>query len=140
MRKTIEQTIHETGLLGRVRLMGAVKNVPSALQDIDIVVAPGEAEGIPNAVMEAMAASKAIVATNSGGTGEVLVEGVTGFLIPIGNADIMADRVSRLCADVDLRRTMGQNGRRRIEQFFTAQTMARNFEMLYQELVEACLK
>jgi glycosyltransferase involved in cell wall biosynthesis len=137
MRGKIEARIRELGLNNRVQLTGAVENIPAFLKagNADILVNPSESESFPNAVMEAMAASLPVVATDVGGTNELVAEGLTGYLVPRDEGTVMAERLARLCNDPDTRVKMGEAGRRRIVERFTADLMAKKFENLYQSLV-----
>ena len=91
----------------------------------------------PNAVMEAMAASVPVVTTDTGGTSELVIDGLTGFMVQPGDAAALGDRIGRLCGDAEMRRKMGEAGRRRIVDHFTTDRMARKFEALYSRLVGA---
>jgi L-malate glycosyltransferase len=138
MREAIETTVKELGLTGSVQLTGGVTNVPSLLRSVDIVVlASLKNEGLPNAVMEAMAAGKPVIATDTGGTAELVVDGLTGYVVLPGNSDMLAERMDNLCQDAEARRNMGEAARRRIVEQFTVDHMARRFEDLYRELVNA---
>ncbi len=120
----------------RVRLAGAVSNVPAFLRNVDIVALPSLTnEGFPNAAMEAMAAARPLVATDSGGTRELVVDGVTGYLVPPGDAAQLADRLAELCADPLARRRMGERGRERVASMFTADRMGQRFGALFETLL-----
>lgn len=134
MRQKIQESIEGLGLRERFHLMGAVKNVPQVLQGIDVVVSPSDTEGLPNAVLEGMAASKAVVATDAGGTRELVMEGITGHLVPTGDVERLASRMIALCIAPDIRESMGANGRRQVERCHTAEHVAKRFEHLYEEL------
>lgn len=135
MRGEIEKRVKELGLSEAVQMVGAVTNVPSLLQDIDIAVLPSlKNEGLPNALMEAMAAAKPVVATDTGGTAELVVDGLTGYIVPAGDSTLLADRLELLCRDSEIRRKMGVAGRKRIIEQFSADHMARQFEALYYRL------
>ena len=134
MRQKIQESIERLGLHEKVHLMGAVKNVPHALQGIDVVVSPSDTEGLPNAVLEGMAASKAVVATDAGGTRELVAEGVTGYLVPTGNVELLASRMIVLYKAPSIRESMGTNARRYVEGCHTAEHIANRFELLYDEL------
>jgi glycosyltransferase involved in cell wall biosynthesis len=135
MWQRIEARVKELGLSERVEMTGATKDIPAFLQSIDIMVNPSHTEGFPNAVLEAMAASLPVVATDVGGTHELVGEGLTGYLVPPGDGAVMAERLARLCKDPDARLKMGEAGRRRMAERFTADLMAKRFETLYQTLV-----
>ena len=138
MRERIETRVRELGLTEQVQLTGAVKDIPALLRSVDIAVLPSlKNEGFPNAVMEAMAASVPVVATETGGTSELVVDGLTGFVVQPGNAAALGDAIGRLCDDAEARRKMGEAGRRRIVDHFTADRMARRFEALYSRLAGA---
>ena len=92
-------------------------------------------EGLPNTVMEAMAAGLPVVATAVGGTPEVVVDGVTGILVPPRSPDALAEAISTLLQDPDLRRKMGQAGKERVRQCFSVVQMVRTTEALYEELL-----
>jgi glycosyltransferase involved in cell wall biosynthesis len=136
MRPKIESRIKALQLEGTVRMTGAIRHIPSALQWIDIAVLPSVAnEGFPNAVMEAMASCLPVVATDTGGTRELIIDGHTGFLAAPGDPAALADRLGTLIDDADLRKKMGERGRFRIVTEFTTEKMARRFERLYRTLL-----
>jgi len=138
MRERIEMRVRELGLTKQVLLTGAVKDIPTLLRSVDIAVLSSlKNEGFPNAVMEAMAASLPVVATDTGGTSELVIDGLTGFLIQPGDAAALGNRIGRLCDDAEVRRKMGEAGRRQIVEHFTTERMARKFEALYSRLAGA---
>lgn len=137
MRKTIETRVRELGLTGRVKVPGAVNDIPSFLRSVDIAVLPAlKNEGLPNAVMEAMAAGLPVVATDTGGTRELVVDGLTGYLVQPRDWAALADCLGRLCDDSETRRKMGEAGRLRIVERFSADRMANGFAELYSNLVD----
>ena len=136
MRERIETRVRELGLTEQVQLTGAVKDIPALLRSVDIAVLPSlRNEGFPNAVMEAMAAAVPVVATDTGGTSELVIDGLTGFMVQPGDAVALGDRIGRLCDDAEVRRKMGGAGRRRVMEQFTSERMARHFEELYRTLL-----
>ena len=138
MRDEIESRIGQLQLAARVEMRGAVKDIPSLLRSsVDIAVLPSlKNEGFPNAVMEAMGASLPVVATDTGGTRELVVDGMTGFLVRPGDPAALADRIAKFCGDRELRMKMGEAGRRRVLQEFSVDRMARKFEDLYTTLLK----
>jgi glycosyltransferase involved in cell wall biosynthesis len=90
---------------------------------------------MPNAVLEAMAAGLPVVATAVGGTPDVVVQGATGLLVPPDDATALAAALDRLIYDPDLRRTMGAEGRRRVQARFSVQQMVERTQALYRELL-----
>src|SRR5262249_31401989 len=98
-----------------------------------VFVLPSFAEGLPNVVMEAFAAGVPVVATAVDGTPEVVDEGISGYLVPPGNADALADRIRRLVDD-DRRSEMGQRGRERVHREFTFAAQAEKYRRLFERL------
>jgi len=86
-------------------------------------------------VLEAMAHGRAVVATPVGGTPEVVADGETGLLVPPRDPDALADALRRLLDDPDLRRRMGEAGRRRVAADFTAERMADRVLAVYERVV-----
>ncbi|WP_447986174.1 glycosyltransferase [Nitrospira sp. Nam74] len=137
MKELIAQRISELKLTHCVEMTGELKNVPAFFEVADIAVLPSlKNEGFPNSVMEAMAASLPVVATDTGGTGELVIDGITGYLVPAGDPEALQNRLEKLCADPELRKKMGKAGRQRIIERFTADGMVRRFESLYEVLLK----
>ena len=88
------------------------------MRDIDVFVLPSLTEGTPNVVIEAMAHSKPVIATDVGGIPDFVSEDV-GILIPAGNQEALGAAMTRLATDATLRQKMGQAARRKYEQMFT---------------------
>jgi glycosyltransferase involved in cell wall biosynthesis len=99
------------------------------------MVLPSTAEGLPLAVLEAMACAIPVVATNVGGTPEAVMDGQTGFLVTPGDHDALAARVIRLLRDAELSRRFGDAGRERAISFFSLDRVVAQFERLYGELL-----
>jgi glycosyltransferase involved in cell wall biosynthesis len=93
-------------------------------------------EGISNAITECMALGKPIVATNDGGTPELVLEGQTGFLIPSQDAEVLIDRVLRLLDDRALASKFGIEGRQRVETAFSLDTMCNAYLCLYRRVAD----
>jgi len=135
MRAQILDKVAELGLQHEVELLGEVQDIGKLLSQIDIVVLPSlKNEGLPNSVMEAMAAAKPVVATDCGGTSELVVNGHTGYLVEPGNVAQLADALKRLAFDPELRKKMGEAGRARVAQCFTNHRMAESFVATYRKL------
>jgi glycosyltransferase involved in cell wall biosynthesis len=127
---------HRRHLEGRGAILaGARRDIPEVLAASDIVALPSRfGEGCPNAVLEAMAAGKPVIAARSGGTPEVVVDGETGFLVPPEDVDGLRGALHRLAADPGLRARMGAAGRERAEREFGVDRLVRSYEELYCEL------
>ena len=91
---------------------------------------------MPNVLLEAMAAEKAVIATEVGAVPEVVVHGETGILVPAEDSDALADAIRYLLQDKLKAKKMGEAGRVRVEEHFTVRKMIERTENLYQELLE----
>jgi colanic acid/amylovoran biosynthesis glycosyltransferase len=125
-RAALEQLIHTLALEDVVTLLGAQPRdrVVAIVESADVVVQPsivlrsGKTEGIPVALMEALAAERAVVASEVSGIPELVVDGVTGVLVPPGNPAALADAIERLLDDPALRARLGSAGRRKVLEEF----------------------
>ena len=134
-RTQLEELARCLGVSERVRFLGNRSDVSRLLQAMDVFVLASVWEGMPNAALEAMAVGLPVVATGVGGTPEAVVDGETGLLVPPRDPDGLAQAIARLLRDPELWRTMGQAGRRRVEQHFSVEQMVRQTERLYEELL-----
>jgi glycosyltransferase involved in cell wall biosynthesis len=129
-RAYLEPRIRELGLEGRVVLLGHRTDVPSILARCDAFLLCSTAEGLSNAVIEAMAARLPVVATRVGGNPELL-EGKRGLLVPPRNPSAVAAALTTLLADRDEAREMGRRGRAFVEAELTLSRMQDAHEELY---------
>jgi glycosyltransferase involved in cell wall biosynthesis len=120
-----------------VRFLGRRDDVPDLLGAADLFVLPSLFEGLPLAVLEAMAAGLPVVATRAGGTAEVVDDGVTGHLVPAGDVAALADAVADLLRHPARARVWGRAGRARFEREFHAGRMARETAEVYRGLLDA---
>lgn len=137
-RKAAEAAIEKANRLKiaeSVHFVGFQQSIRDSLNDIDLVIHPSFNENLSLACIEAMAAGKPVVATRCGGPEEVVVDGMTGFLVPLGDVDDFATRVLRLLSDAQLRTEMGSRGRLRALEFFDAARATRHFESQYERLL-----
>ena len=119
----------------RVLLVGERGDIPEILAASDVFVLPSRWEGLPLTVIEAMMAGLPVVASRVGGVPELVEEGVTGFLVPSGDLQALARALQRLVEDDELRRSMGEAGRRRALERFTLARMLRETQAVYEEVV-----
>lgn len=122
----------ELGIEERVHLLGLRDDVDRLLGAADLFVQPSRSEGLPLAVLEAMAAGLPVVATRVGGMGEAVVDGETGILVEPGRPEALAAALRRLLGDAPLRGEMGRAARTRAEAEFSVRTMARRYVTLYR--------
>lgn len=125
------------GLSGRVRLAGRREDVPALLKLTDVFVMPSSSEGLPNAVMEAMAAGLPVVATRVGGIPELITDGESGRLVAPGDAEAMARAVGELLDDRDLAERMGRAGLETVREGYDIESAVGRFEDVLRELLGA---
>ena len=135
LRDDLEIQAQSSGLSNVVTFTGTRSDVAEILAGLDMFVLPSLWEGMPNVVLEAMSAGLPVVATAVGGTPEVVMDGITGLLVPPRDPDGLARAITRLLRDPDLRRKMGRAGRERVERRFGVERMVQATEALYEELV-----
>jgi glycosyltransferase involved in cell wall biosynthesis len=125
------------GLRERARFLGRTSGVREAYDRASVVVLPSRAEGMPNVVLEAMAAGRPVVATNVPGTDEVVVPGETGLLVPPEDACALAEALGDLAVDPARRARMGRAGRTRVLHRFRHQDTVERTLVLYAKLQAA---
>lgn len=119
-RAKLEQMTEQLGLSGNVKFVGyqSQTEVRQYMQQTDIFVMSSFAEGVPVVLMEAMAAGVPVVATQIAGVSELVENGVSGYLVPPGDAVSLANGIDKLLNDHQLRIVLGQAGRAKVEQEF----------------------
>jgi len=124
----------------RVKFLGQREDVESIANLFTVGVLATNSrlhgEGISNALMECMALGKPIVATDEGGTPELVLEGQTGFLVPSHDAGVLTDRVLKLLNNAELANEFGTEGRRRIETAFSLDAMTNAYLCLYRGVAD----
>ena len=131
----LQALVRELNLTDRFHFAGGVSNLRDHLAAADIFVLPSRSEGFSNAIVEAMAASLPVVATDVGGNAEAVEEGVTGFIVPPENPNALAGTISRLLGDPGLAARMGSAGRQRALDLFTTQAMMQRVTTTYARLL-----
>lgn len=127
--------VRELGLDNTVLFLGSRTDVPDLLRACDLFVHPSHEEGFSNAILEAMAAGRPVVACNVGGNPEAIEDGETGLLVPLRRSEALAEAMVRLLRDPELRRAMEEKGRERATERFSVERMVREFETLYDSLM-----
>jgi glycosyltransferase involved in cell wall biosynthesis len=136
-RNALEAQSRALDISERVVFLGARSDVPALLQSCDVFVLPSLYEGLPLAVLEAMASRKPVVATRIGGTDEAVVDGETGFLVPARNPPALAAALNALLEDPDRARAMGAAGRVRVERRFSSKRIAAGVAAVYEEALRS---
>jgi glycosyltransferase involved in cell wall biosynthesis len=135
-RPAFEAQVAQLGLQRNFIFMGRRNDIPDVLASCDLAVLPSRAEGLPNAVLEYMAAGLPTVASHVGGNGELVEDGVTGILVPPGNSEALADALLRLLRDPEWSRQVAARGQRLATQNFSFERLIREVDELYTELLE----
>jgi glycosyltransferase involved in cell wall biosynthesis len=134
-RDELEGEATSMGLRGRTHFTGWWKDIPAAMTDLDVVLLTSRNEGTPVALIEAGACGRPVVATDVGGVGSVVVDGVTGHLHPSGDASGLAESIARLLGDRELGDRMGAAARIHVAERFTGERLIRDIASLYEELL-----
>jgi glycosyltransferase involved in cell wall biosynthesis len=135
LRPAVEARIRELGLDGIVRLLGWRRDVPDLLRAMDLFLLTSRFEGLPRAVLQAMAAGVPVVATAVDGTPEVVRDGETGALVPPGDPRAAADAVLALADRAELRARYASRAREALSESFDIRRMVRRLEDLYLEVL-----
>ncbi|MDP3473611.1 MAG: glycosyltransferase family 4 protein, partial [Algoriphagus sp.] len=111
----IKKEIRDKSLETRVTYLGFREDIPKVMAALDVFVLPSILpDSFPTVILEAMAAGKPVVATQSGGASEMVSDGETGFLIPISSVEKGVDALEKLIQDIELRQRFGDAGRKRV--------------------------
>jgi glycosyltransferase involved in cell wall biosynthesis len=129
------ETIERLDLQEYVIFGNYQKTVSSIMKGMDIIVLNSVTEAFPRSVIEAMAASRPVIVTNVGGCAEAVEDGVSGFVVTLGDTVMLADRMIQLGRDRELRRKFGEMSRLRVETLFNMEENIRKTDLVYQELL-----
>ena len=135
LRPEIERRVESLGVRERVVFTGPRHDDAELLRAVDVVVLPSRWEGLSLFLLEAMACRKPVVATAVTGNVDVVVDGVTGFLVPPGDPRALAEKVVRLLQDEQLRLEFGRQGRARVEALFSLGRMLDRVRAVYDEIL-----
>jgi glycosyltransferase involved in cell wall biosynthesis len=124
-RPALNQRLHELGLLGHVTFTGQISNVGAALRAIDVVAMPSLREGLPYALLEAMALDRPVVASAVGGLAETINHCENGVLFRVGDAQALAKALLSVLGDTDLKQTIVRGSRNTVEDFDIARHVDR---------------
>lgn len=132
----LKKLISELALDGKVKLFDFSENIKAFYEAMDVVVVPTtQPEAFGLVAAEAMALKKAVIASRIGGLPELVIDGDTGVLFKAGDDKDLAGAVIRLINDKDMRRRMGEAGRRRYEELFTDAIYKKNINLIIEEML-----
>jgi len=131
--RKVRSLTEDLGISNLVTFTGFRKDVQNMIADMDLIVhASTTGEPFGQVIIEGMAAGKPVIATDGGGVPEIVEDGKTGILVPMGDVQAMADAIRRMLADPALAADMGARGRERVRDHFTIEHKARKVEAVYQ--------
>ena len=132
LREALEAQTKASGLDGHIHFLGTRHDVPDLLGSSDYFVLPSLWEGLPMALVEAMATGLPVIATEVSGTKQVMVSGETGLLVPPGNVPRLQEAMVELLSEPARARAMGTAARHRVEAFFSAQKQVADHMTLFR--------
>jgi sugar transferase (PEP-CTERM/EpsH1 system associated) len=133
-KRQLHQSITELGMVDRVKLLGARRDVGALLTACDLYALPSITEALSMTILEAMVAGRAVLATQTGGNPELVVDQTTGVLVPVGNVPAMAQALAHLLEDGSRRQRMGAAGRARVEKLFSKEQCFAQYRDLYRSV------
>jgi len=136
-RATLQQQALCLGLAQRITFSGWLDKeaILAYYRTADVFVFPSRHEGMPNAVLEAMASGLAVVATRIAGNEELIVNGESGLLVPVDDANALAAALQPLLLEAALRRNMGAAARRRVEEHYSWRSAALQYRQLFLQII-----
>jgi glycosyltransferase involved in cell wall biosynthesis len=137
LRQSLESLAETMGLKEKFVFTGYRKEIPEILSLTDIFVLPTLFEGLPHAVLEAMAAGRCVVASRVDGVEEVVRHGETGILVEAGNVNELAESLRWLAARKEEREEMGRRGKERVKGLFAIDRMLGQTQKLYESILAA---
>ena len=135
-RLAVETRAKGLGLAASSLFLGYQRDVGPYYRVFDALALTSANEGTPVSVIEALASGTPVVAFEVGGVADVVRDGIDGFLVPPGDIDAAADRLSRLAADPELRRVMGAAGPARVIERYAVQRLVEEIDELYRTLLQ----
>ena len=131
LRPELEQLVADLGIAKQVVFLGERRDIPAVLASLDISTLTSLSESMPNAILEAMAASLPVVSTRVGGAAELIHHGETGFLVNSGDDAGLADALRMLLRSESLRKQFGSRARQIAQSQFGVATIQKQYEDLY---------
>jgi sugar transferase (PEP-CTERM/EpsH1 system associated) len=137
LRAQVQAVLAQAGVEELAWLPGERADVPDVMRGLDCFALPSLAEGISNTILEAMASSLPVIATDVGGNAELVVDGQTGELVPSGDVQAMATSIAGMACSPERAVAMGTAGRMRVERHFSLPAMVDAYRQLYDRLLAA---
>src|SRR5262249_35741019 len=137
LRADLEQHAASLAIATRTTFCGTRRDLGNVLPAMDVFALPSLWEGLPLALILAMGAGRAVVATRVAGIPEVVTDGETGVLVPPGDASALGAALARLCGDAAARASLGAAARQAVRDRFDAGSYTRSVTALYEEFLAA---
>jgi L-malate glycosyltransferase len=137
LQDRLQDQVSRLGIAHAMRFSGFVEDVIGMMASFDVFALSSLHEGLPTVTIESLAVGVPVVATNVGGTSEVVDDGISGILVPPRSPEALADAILRLVEDEALRRRMGEAGAETVRRRFSIRRRVAEIEGLYRELLEA---
>ncbi len=134
LRGELQLQVRRLDLDDHIHFLGNRQDVPELLAASDLFILPSLWEGLSMALLEAMATGLPIIASGVSGTTQVMVPGVTGLLVPPGDASELTGAITQLLSDHERAQAMGFAAKRRVEAQFSASKQAQEHVALYRQL------
>ncbi len=134
-RAGLEQMARDLGIANFVFFLGNRNDVNEILRGVDIVVSTSDYEGLPMNLLEAMAAGVPVVATDAGGSKDLIDSGKTGILVERGNVDAIANGICKIIENHDLSEQLRLNGYKTVEENYSLEKIIKKWEKLYISLL-----
>lgn len=134
--RNFKSKIKKLGLKSTVFYLDFRNDISRILKASDFLICPSTMETLSLAILEAMAAGLPVITTNCGGPSECVVDGETGFIVPVNNPVSLSEKIVEISCDEQKRKTFGENGRKRFMSNFMANKFAEKFENLYTKLIK----
>lgn len=133
--KPLFEAIVQLGIQDRFRFLGFRTDIPELMNELDVFTLASVSEGFPLVALEAMAASRPIVVTRSGGPQEIIQDGRTGFLVPPGDPDALAAKICDLLTNPERAQQFARSARSKVGSEFTIERMISEYEHLYDRVL-----
>jgi L-malate glycosyltransferase len=136
LRPGFETMAADLGIAGKVSFLGERHDIPAILSSLDVSVLTSWSESLSNVILESMAAGVPVIATNAGGNPELVKDGETGLLVPVGDEERLVQAMLRLARDSELRLHCAERGREFSRLSFHVDIICRRYEELYLALLQ----
>lgn len=134
-REEVERAIREAGLENVTKVIGWHPHPGAWIAAADALILPSHWEGMPNVVLEAMAAGRPVIGTAVEGTSDLVIPGETGWLVPPADPARLAKAILEFLSLPDRGQSLGQAGKTRVANFFTLDAMVNHYESLYHQFI-----